>query len=302
MSINLIIGRASLVTNADGSKSVAFRPSFGKPGDKDGGVTGFRNQLKKVTNAAINGRFGLLRAKETISNLASDRQNSIRYKKFASAFKNQIQNLDGKQSPRFEALKAQAREDYRQNGETLLATAQAKLQTAQESLANAKDQNQAGAAALKMQKTALANAVATLKSLETARVGENSRFTELSALDAEKNTLKGEIAKLAKDVAHHTHSQKAYARIEARLTRDVKHAEQRVAYAEKQLTKINQATAIGIIVEDDSEIVEAPVLPVTSRVVADNTARVNDNLALVVSSATQQSDTTVSGDEAKKSS
>lgn len=242
MSINLILGRASLVTNGDGSKSVAFRPSFGKPADKDGGVTGFRNLLKRVVNVAYNGRFGLLRAKDAISNAYSDHQTAIRYKKFASAFKNDIRKLDSKKSDHFETLKAHARQHYRTTGERLLNTANAKLKTAQETLAKAKTQNQDCAIALKAQKTELANAVADLKSLEKARAGEGGKFADLSELQAAKQELKKEIAKLANTVAGNTFAQKVYTRTEARLARDVKQAEQRVAYATDQLVKIEEAT------------------------------------------------------------
>ena len=307
MSINLIFGRASLVSNADGSKSVAFRPSFGKPADKDGGVTGFRNLLKRAVNVTYNGRFGVLRAKDAINNAISDRQTAIRYKKFASAFKNQIRNLDSKQSPNFEALKTQARDNYRANGTTLLATAQAKLLTAQETLVNAQDQNQASAATLKAQKTELANTVATLKSLETARVGEDSEFADLSELQADKQLLKQEIAGLAKDVAQLTFAQKIYIRTEARLTRDVQQAEQRVSYAEKQLEKINKATEVVVSASVNTvQLVETPVEQeeVTSAVVdqaastANNASSANNNLAVVLSD-NPLPDTTVNPAQAK---
>lgn len=292
MSINLIFGRASLVTNGDGSKSVAFRPSFGNPADKDGGVTGFRNLLKRAVNVTYNGRFGILRAKDAINNAISDRQTAVRYKKFASAFKNQIRNLDSKQSPNFETLKTQARNNYRQNGQTLLATAQAKLQTAQETLAETKTQNQASAAALEVQKTELANAVADLKSLETARAGEDGEFANLSELQTAKQILKQEIAGLAKEVAQLTFAQKVYKRTEARLERDVQQAIQRVNYANNQLEKINQATEVIVPVSVNTvRLVEAPVEqePVTATFVgqttsaANNTSRVNNDLAVVLS-------------------
>lgn len=293
MSINLIFGRASLVSNADGSKSVAFRPSFGKPADKDGGVTGFRNLLKRAVNVTYNGHFGLLRAKDAINNAISDRQTAIRYKKFASAFKNQIRNLDSKQSPNFDEPKTQARQDYQQNGTTLLATAQAKLLTAQETLANVKNQNQVSADTLKAKKTELANAVADLKSLETARVGETREFADLSALQTAKQLRKQEIAGLAKEVAQLTFAQKVYTRTEARLERDVQQAEQRVNYATKQLAKIIQATDevvvpasvnIAPVVENTNEQEQVPATVVGQAATAANNApRLNNDLAVVLS-------------------
>lgn len=248
MSINVLgLFRLSNTTLPDGSKTIASRrPSFGNPGDKDGGVTGFRNLLKRAVNVAYRGRFGLLRAKDAISNTISDRQTAIRYKKFASAFKNQIRNVDSKQSDEFEASKANARRDYRQFGETELGIAKAKLKTAEQKLQRVRGKNIVDTMDLDKNKEKLANAVASLKFLDLARTGKDGEFANLSELQAAKQTLKEVIAALAKDVAKATFAQKVYTRTEARLVRAVEQAEKRVAYAKDQLVKIQKATEVVV--------------------------------------------------------
>ena len=248
MSINVLgLFHLSDTTLPDGSKTIASRrPSFGDPGDKDGGVTGFRNRLKRAVNVAYRGRFGLLRAKDEIRNAISDRQTAILYKKFASAFKNQIRKLDSKQSPNFADLKVKSREEYRQFGQTQLETAKTKLLTAEQKLQRVLGKNIVDTMDLDENKEKLANAVAYLKLLDLARTGKDGEFADPRQLQDAKQNLKVAIAALAKNVAKATFAQKVYTRTEARLVRAVEQAEKRVAYAEKQLVKINQATEVVV--------------------------------------------------------